>query len=37
MKRMMDELTFGRNLGGNEVGELVKIELEQRKAETVNK
>src|SRR5687767_5629203 len=30
MKRMMDELTFGRNLGGNEAGELVKIELEQR-------
>jgi len=37
MKRMMDELTFGRNLGGNEVGELVKIELEQRKGETVSK
>jgi hypothetical protein len=36
MKRMMDELTLGRILGGNEVGELVKIELEQRKAETVN-
>jgi len=35
MKRMMDELTFGRNLGGSEAGELVKIELAQRKAETV--
>ena len=37
MKRMMDELTLGRNLGENEAGELVKIELAQRKAETVNK
>jgi hypothetical protein len=37
MKRMVDELTFGRNLGGNEAGELVKIELAQRKAETVSK
>jgi hypothetical protein len=37
MKRMMDELTYGRNLGGNEAGELVKIELAQRKAETVSK
>ena len=36
MKRMMDELTFGRNLGNTEAGELVKIELAQRKAETVN-
>ena len=34
MKRMMDELTFGKNLGGNEVSELVKIELAQRKSET---
>jgi hypothetical protein len=33
VKRMMDELTFGRNLGGNETTELVKIELAQRKAE----
>ena len=37
MKRMMDELTYGRNLGGNEAGELVKIELAQRKGETVTK
>ena len=35
MKQMMDELTFGKNLGGNEATELVKIELAQRKAETV--
>jgi hypothetical protein len=37
MKRMMDELTFGKNLGGNEAGELVKIELAKRKTETVAK
>jgi hypothetical protein len=35
MKRMMDELTFGRNLGPKEASELVKIELAQRKAEEV--
>jgi uncharacterized radical SAM superfamily Fe-S cluster-containing enzyme len=35
MKRMMDELTFGRNLGSTDASQLVKIELEQRKAETV--
>ena len=37
MKRMMDELTLGRNLGDNEMSELVKIELAQRKTETVSK
>jgi len=37
MKRMVDELTYGKNLGGNEAGELVKIELAQRKVETVSK
>jgi uncharacterized radical SAM superfamily Fe-S cluster-containing enzyme len=39
MKRMMDELTYGRNLGSTEAAQLVKIELEQRKseAETVNR
>ncbi len=37
MKRMMDELTLGRNLGGSEASELVKIELAQRKTETVAK
>ena len=37
MKRMMDELTLGRNLGDNETTELVKIELAQRKAATVGK
>jgi len=37
MKRMMDELTLGRNLGGNEAAELVKIELAQRKGEAVTK
>ena len=37
MKRTMDELTFGRNLGGNEASELVKIELAKRKEETVSK
>jgi hypothetical protein len=36
MKRMMDELTYGRNLGDNEMTELVKIELAQRKGEPVN-
>jgi uncharacterized radical SAM superfamily Fe-S cluster-containing enzyme len=35
MKRMMDELTFGKNLGSKETSELVKIELAQRKAEEV--
>jgi hypothetical protein len=30
MKQMMDELTFGKNLGNNEKTELVKIELAQR-------
>src|SRR5437588_3000874 len=30
MKRMMDELTFGKNLGENEKTELVKIELAHR-------
>jgi uncharacterized radical SAM superfamily Fe-S cluster-containing enzyme len=33
MKRMMDELTYGKNLGPNEAAQLVKIELAQRKAE----
>jgi uncharacterized radical SAM superfamily Fe-S cluster-containing enzyme len=31
MKKMMDELTYGRNLGSNEASELVKIELAHRK------
>jgi uncharacterized radical SAM superfamily Fe-S cluster-containing enzyme len=31
MKRMMDELTYGKNLGSNEASELVKIELAHRK------
>jgi hypothetical protein len=35
MKRMMDELTYGKNLGSNETGQLVKIELAKRKAEEV--
>ena len=35
MKRMMDELTFGKNLGSTEAGQLVKIELAKRKAEEV--
>jgi hypothetical protein len=30
MKRMMDELTFGKNLGATEKTELVKIELAHR-------
>jgi len=30
MKQMMDELTFGKNLGSNEKSELVKIELAHR-------
>jgi hypothetical protein len=30
MKQMMDELTFGKNLGSNEKTELVKIELSHR-------
>jgi hypothetical protein len=30
MKQMMDELTFGKNLGSNEKTELVKIELARR-------
>src|SRR5499425_401131 len=30
MKQMMDELTFGKNLGSNEKTELVKIELAHR-------
>jgi hypothetical protein len=30
MKQMMDELTFGKNLGTNEKTELVKIELAHR-------
>jgi len=37
MKRMMDELTYGRNLGGDGTGENEKIELAQRKGETVTK
>ena len=37
VKRMVDELTFGRNLGGNEATELVKIELAQRKGVPVSK
>jgi uncharacterized radical SAM superfamily Fe-S cluster-containing enzyme len=37
VKRMVDELTFGRNLGGNEASELVKIELAQRKGVPVSK
>jgi uncharacterized radical SAM superfamily Fe-S cluster-containing enzyme len=35
MKKMMDELTFGKNLGSNEASELVKIELAHRKSEEV--
>ena len=35
MKRMMDELTYGKNLGSTEAGQLVKIELAKRKAEEV--
>ena len=31
MKQMMDELTFGKNLGSNEKTELVKIELANRR------
>jgi hypothetical protein len=31
MKQMMDELTFGKNLGGTEKTELVKIELASRR------
>jgi hypothetical protein len=31
MKKMMDELTYGKNLGSNEAGGLVKIELARRK------
>jgi hypothetical protein len=30
MKQMMDELTFGKNLGANDKTELVKIELAHR-------
>jgi hypothetical protein len=30
MKRMIDELTFGKNLGSDEKTELVKIELAHR-------
>ena len=30
MKRMMDELTLGKNLGANDKTELVKIELAHR-------
>src|SRR5205085_7985848 len=30
VKQMMDELTFGKNMGANEKTELVKIELAQR-------
>jgi hypothetical protein len=30
MKQMMDELTFGKNLGASEKSELVKIELAHR-------
>jgi hypothetical protein len=30
MKQVMDELTFGKNLGNNEKTELVKIELAHR-------
>jgi 7,8-dihydro-6-hydroxymethylpterin dimethyltransferase len=35
MKKMMDELTFGKNLGDNEATNLVKIELAKRKTEEV--
>ena len=35
MKKMVDELTFGKNLGSDETANLVKIELAQRKAEEV--
>ena len=31
MKKMMDELTFGKNLSNNDAAELVKIELAHRK------
>ena len=31
MKQMMDELTFGKNLGSTEKTELVKIELASRR------
>jgi hypothetical protein len=31
MKQMMDELTFGKNLGSSEKAELVKIELANRR------
>jgi 7,8-dihydro-6-hydroxymethylpterin dimethyltransferase len=31
MKQMMDELTFGKNIGSNEAVDLVKIELASRK------
>ena len=31
MKQMMQELTFGKNLGANEKTELVKIELTHRR------
>ena len=30
MKQMVDELTFGKNLGDSEKAELVKIELAHR-------
>ena len=33
MKRMIDELTYGKNLGSTEAGQLVKIELAKRKTE----
>ena len=29
-KQMMDELTYGKNLGSTEAGQLVKIELAKR-------
>lgn len=35
IKRMMDELTYGKNLGSDEAAQLVKIELAHRKAEEV--
>ena len=35
MKKMMDELTFGKNLGDSEAANLVKIELAHRKTEEV--
>jgi hypothetical protein len=31
MKQVMDELTFGKNLGSSEKTELVKIELAHRR------